>query len=211
MLTAHIISLFGNSCECYFNKSIIKRAAESKRIKFEYYNPIDYSKKSGGRIDDRPYGGGPGMILEPEPFLKCFQKAKGRKKNVKTIFFSPSGKKFNTKMAESLSKCKHIIFLCGHYEGIDNRVAEITKAEVVSIGDYVLTGGELPAMVVIDSIARQIDGVLGNSLSLETKRVSSSKVYTRPEVLSWKGKKYKVPKVLLSGNHKDIEDWRKKS
>ena len=134
------------------------------------------------------------------------------KNKTKIILFSPSGKKFTTEYAkQSAKKYTDIILISGRYEGIDARVQKILKAEEISIGDYVLTGGELPAMVLIDSISRQIPGVLGKYESLEEERVSSSEVYTRPEVLKYKNKNYKVPKVLLSGNHKLIEEWKNQS
>ena len=127
----------------------------------------------------------------------------------KIIFFSPSGKEFNTLTAKKYSKgFKDIILVCGRYEGIDARVKKVFKMDEISIGDYVLTGGELPAMVIMDSISRQIEGVLGDIDSLEENRISSSEVYTRPETFKYKGKTYKVPKVLLSGNHKNIDTWR---
>ena len=183
------------------------------------------------RVDDRPYGGGPGMVLRPELFLKAFEKALGqysrsgspatqrrsfaktlsKRFKMKIIIFSLSGKKFDTAYAKkSAQKYTDIILISGRYEGIDARVQKILKAEEISIGDYVLTGGELPAMVLIDSISRQIPGVLGKYESLEEERVSTSEVYTRPEVLKYKGKNYKVPKVLLSGNHKKINEWKKR-
>lgn len=165
------------------------------------------------RVDDRPYGGGPGMVLRSELFLKAFSKIKIKdKKKTKIILFSTSGKKFDTAYAKtSAKKYTDIILICGRYEGIDARVQKILKAQEVSIGDYVLTGGELPAMVLIDSISRQIPGVLGKYESLEEERVSTSEVYTRPEVLKWKNKNYKVPKVLLSGNHAKIDEWKQRS
>ena len=151
------------------------------------------------------------MVLRPEFFLQAFSKIKIKdKKKTKIILFSPSGKKFDTAYAKnSVKKYTDIILISGRYEGIDARVQKILRAEEISIGDYVLTGGELPAMVLIDSISRQIPGVLGTYESLEEERVSSSEVYTRPEILKYKGKNYKVPKVLLSGNHKKIEEWKK--
>lgn len=172
------------------------------------------------RVDARPYGGGPGMVLRPELFLKAFAKIKPQATShkLKTILFSPSGKKFNTGYAKKLVKQKYtdIVLISGRYEGIDARVGKILKSlsrpggtEEISIGDYILTGGELPAMVLIDSISRQIPGVLGKYESLEEERVSTSVVYTRPEILKWKGKNYKVPKILLSGNHKKIDEWKK--
>lgn len=182
------------------------------------------------RVDGRPYGGGPGMVLRPEFFLKAYaqaaknfsrvlgknpqttRKTSGSSRNVKTIIFSPSGKKFDTAYAKSSAKkYTDIIMISGRYEGIDGRVEKILKAEAISVGDYVLTGGEIPAMVLIDSISRQVPGVLGKYDSLEEERVSSSEVYTRPEVLKYKGKNYRVPKVLLSGDHKKINEWKKRA
>ncbi len=209
----HIISLFPESFDSYLGASIIKRAIEDKKIKVSFYNPRDFSKDKWKRVDLRPYGGGPGMVLEPESLLKAAMKAIGKKdpKKVLTIFFSPGGTQFDTKHAQNFSKkYTDIIFICGRYEGVDGRVAKILKAKHISVGPYVLTGGELPAMAVMDSVSRQIPGVLGKIESLEENRVSSNEVYTRPEVLVWKGKKYKVPKVLLSGNHAEIEKWKRK-
>ncbi len=215
----HIITLFTEIFDSYLNESILGRAIEDKKIKISFYNPRDFSNINGKNkfkhIDQKPYGGGPGMVIEARPVILSVEKALSkikRKKNssVKIIFFSPSGKKFDTDYAKKISKkYTDIILICGRYEGIDARVKKVFKTEDVSIGDYVLTGGELPAMVLIDCISRQVKGVLGNFNSREEERVSSSDVYTRPEVLEYKGKKYKVPKVLLSGNHKKIEEWKK--
>ena len=212
----HIITIFPEAFDSYLKESIIGRAIEAKKIKVLFYNPLSYCKPKE-RVDGRPYGGGPGMVLRPEVFIKCIEKAlkaisKNSKAKVKIINFSPSGKKFDTAYAKtSAKKYTDIIMISGRYEGIDARVNKIFKAEDISIGDYVLTGGELPAMVMLDSISRQIPGVLGKYESLEEERVSSSEVYTRPEVLKYKNKNYKVPKVLLSGNHKLIEEWKNKS
>jgi tRNA (guanine37-N1)-methyltransferase len=163
------------------------------------------------------------MVIQAEPILKALERAlskckvkgvnlKVKERKVKIIFFSPSGKKFDTDYAKKVSKkYTDIILVCGRYEGIDARVKKVFKMEDISVGDYVLTGGELPAMVLIDCISRQVEGVLGNFDSREEERISSSDVYTRPEVLEYKGKKYKVPKILLSGNHKKIEEWKKNS
>ncbi len=218
----HIISLFPDLVASYLSESILARAIKEKKIKVNFYNPRDFVKANKSqkgkdkpylRVDDKPYGGGPGMILEALPVIKAIEaalkKVKSKKLKVKIIFFSPSGKKFDTDYAKTVSKkYTDMILICGRYEGIDARVKKIFKTEDISVGDYVLTGGEIPAMIVIDSISRQIEGVLGNFDSREEERVASSDVYTRPEVLEYKGKKYKVPKVLLSGNHKAIEDWR---
>lgn len=161
------------------------------------------------RIDKRPYGGGPGMVLEAEAIVKAVEKAVGRKKHAKIIFLGVHGRKFNSTYAKKLSQnYKHIVIISGHYEGIDARVRKILKAEEVSIGPYILTGGEVPAMAIIDAVSRFIPGVLGNSTSLEEGRTVSADVYTRPEVFTYKGKRYRVPKVLLSGHHKEIEKWK---
>ncbi len=218
----HIITLFPESFDSYLNESILARAIKEKKIKVSFYNPRDFVTGKYKKVwpdgnvskivDDRPYGGGPGMIIRAEPVLKAVEKAlkKIGEKKYKIINFVPSGTKFTTEYAKkAVKKYTDIIMLSGRYEGIDARVEKILKAEPLSIGDYVLTGGELPAMVLIDSMSRQIPGVLGKFESLEEERVSSAEFYTRPEVLEWKGKKHKVPKILLSGDHKKIEEWKK--
>jgi tRNA (guanine37-N1)-methyltransferase len=194
-----------------------------------FYNPRDFSKptkiqaqkdKPYLRIDDKPYGGGPGMVMQALPVVKAIEKAVANAKRktaggksvgkIKIVFLSPSGKQFDTQYAKEVAqKYKHTIIICGRYEGIDARVKKIFKTEDVSVGPFVLTGGELAAMIMIDSVSRQVEGVLGDFNSLEETRSASPDVYTRPEILVYKNKKYQVPKVLLSGNHKAIEDWRK--
>ncbi len=210
MIHFHIITLFPESIEGYFGASMLKRAIEDKKIKVSFYNSRDFTKDKHKRVDQKPYGGGPGMVLEAGSVLKAAQKAIGKKKDVEVIFFSPSGKQFEQKDAKRLAKNKkHVVFLCGHYEGIDARAVKILKAKPVSVGPFVLTGGELPAALVADAVTRHVPGVLGNAESIEETRTASPEVYTRPEVLKWKGKEYKVPKVLLSGHHKNIEEWKK--
>lgn len=206
----HIVTLFPESIEPYLNASIIGKARGKKLIKISYYDPKDFTRDRYGRVDRRPYGGGPGMVLEPDAILRAAEKAIGKKKGAAKIFFSTDGALFDEAMAKKLSKKKDVLFICGHYEGIDARVEKILKAKKLSVGPYVLTGGELPAATLIDAIARFIPGVLGKAESLERSRVSSPEVYTRPEVLDWKKRKYKVPKVLLSGNHAKIEEWKMK-
>lgn len=219
----HVVTIFPEMFDSYLGESILARAIKEKKIKVTFYNPRKFVTGKYKKVwpdgnisqivDDRPYGGGPGMILRAEPVLKAVEAAlkKVKGKRVKIINFSPSGKKFTTEYAKtSAKKCTDIILLCGRYEGIDVRVKKILKAEDISIGDYVLTGGEIPAMAVIDCISRQIKGVLGKFESLEEERVSSSEFYTRPEILEYKGKKHKVPKILLSGDHKKIEEWKQK-
>ena len=207
-ITFHVITLFPEAFESYLASSIIGRAIREKKISVKFYNPRDFTKDKWRRVDQRPYGGGPGMVLQAEPFVKAVQKAVGKKK-AEVYFFDASGKQFTNTDARLLAKkSKEVVLIAGHYEGIDARVWKILKAKRISVGPYTLTGGELPAMLVIDAVTRQIPGVLGTFESIEEERVSSSEVYTRPEVLKWKGKSYRVPKVLLSGNHKKINLWK---
>lgn len=234
----HIITLFPEMFDSYLKESILGRAIKNKKIKINFVNPRKfvtgkYKKvwpdgNISSQVDDRPYGGGPGMVMRAEPILKAVEailrkitnyklqitkesKTKNQKPKTLIINFIPSAEKFTTIEARKISrKYTDIILICGRYEGIDARVDKILKTKQYSIGDYVLTGGEVPAMVLIDSISRQIEGVLGNFNSREEERISSSEIYTRPEVLNYKKKKYIVPKILLSGNHKDIENWKQK-
>ncbi|MFA5934644.1 MAG: tRNA (guanosine(37)-N1)-methyltransferase TrmD [Candidatus Paceibacterota bacterium] len=218
----HVITLFPDSFSSYLNESILARAIKNKKIKVSFYNPRDFVKvpksqklkdKPYKRIDDIPYGGGPGMVMQVEPIVKAVEKAlkniRIKKPKIKIIFLSPDGKQFDTQYAkDSVKKYTDIVVICGRYEGIDERVNKIFKTEKITVGPFVLTGGELPAMIMIDCMSRQIDGVLGNFSSREEERISSSLVYTRPEVFKYKNKNYKVPSVLLSGNHKEIEQWK---
>jgi len=213
-MTFHIVTLFPGVFGSYLGESILKRAIEDKKIKVRFYNPRDFAKDKWSRVDRSPYGGGPGMVIQALPVARAIEKALkacGKNKSkIKIIYFTPSGKQFDTSYAKTTAKrYEHIIFVCGRYEGIDARVKKMFKMDDVSVGPYILTGGELPAMVMIDSISRQIEGVLGDFGSLEESRVVSHETYTRPEVVEYKKKKYKVPKVLLSGNHKLIDEWRK--
>ena len=213
MTTFHIITLFPEALESYLGSSIIGRAIRDKKIRVKFYNPRDFSvDKKWHRVDQRPYGGGPGMVLEAESILKATMKALRLAQGKKAViyFFDRSGKQFtNVDARRVVKKYQDVILICGHYEGVDARVQKILKAKKLSVGPYTLTGGELPAMAVIDAVSRQIPGVLGRFDSIEEERVSSSEVYTRPEVLTWKGKKYRVPKVLLSGHHAKIDEWKR--
>lgn len=222
-MTFHIITLFPESFKSYTDSSIIGRSIKNKKVILKFYNPRDYTKEKHRRVDQKPYGGGPGMVLEAEAVIKAVEKAikaitpltplttRGGSKKPKIIWLSPGGKQFDNEYAEKLSKkVKDIIIVCGRYEGIDARVKKVFKVEEISVGPYVVTGGELPAMVILDTISRRIPGVLGKIESVEENRISSSEVYTRPEVLTYKSKKYRVPKILLSGHHKNIEEWKKK-
>jgi tRNA (guanine37-N1)-methyltransferase len=219
----HVITLLPDVCEAYTSASVLGRAQKTlkgkgskvkgKKITVNYYNPRDFTKDKHKKVDDRPYGGGPGMVMQAEPILKAWQKAVGRKKNpkkIKTLIMSPRGQVFDQARAKDYAKkYDHLVLISGRYEGIDARVKEILKAEEVSVGDYVLTGGELPALSIIDAVSRHIPGVLGEHDSLEDERATSGVTYTRPEVLKYKNKEYRVPEVLVEGNHKKIEEWRK--
>lgn len=211
MITFHVVTLFPEALGSYLGASIIGRAVKDKKIKIKYYNPRDYTADKFARVDRRPYGGGPGMVLEAESVLKAVQKATTGRRTSSIYFFDRSGEQFSNETARALvkKKVKDIVLICGHYEGVDARVQKILKAKKISVGPYTLTGGELPAMLVIDAVARQVPGVLGRFDSIEEERVSSSEVYTRPEVFTWKGKKHRVPKVLLSGNHAEIDKWKR--
>lgn len=195
----------------YVGEAMLARAKDKKLASYDVKNIRDYSKDRHQKTDDRPYGGGPGMVMTPEPILGAVKKLKYKGKKVKVIQLSPGGKLFTNTIARKLAKqYSDIVFVCGRYEGVDDRVRKILKADEYSIGDYVLTGGELPALVMTDAIVRQVPGVLGDSASLEEARVASPRVYTRPDVLVFNKKKYLVPKVLKGGNHKEIEEWRAK-
>jgi len=216
----HIITIFPKMFDSYLSDSIMKRAQDSGAIRFSFYNPRDITKNKHKKVDDIPYGGGPGMIMMAEPIIDIWEQITKRpllekigiqkKRSFKTILLSPGGNMFTTEYAKkTVAEYTDIIFICGRYEGIDSRVEHITGAELVSIGDYVLTGGELAAMVMCDSFSRQVDGVLGNKDSLEEERTSSHEMYTRPAEFQYKGKIYSVPEVLINGNHAKIDEWRK--
>lgn len=207
----HIITLFPKAFDSYLGESILKRAIEDKKIKVSLYNPRDYVENKWKRVDRPPYGGGPGLVIEALPVVKAIEAAQKKAKNkAKIIFLAPRGKQLTNEYATKVSKkFKDVIIVCGRYEGIDARVKKVFKMEEVSVGPFVLTGGELPAMLIVDVMSRQIPGVLGNIDSLEERRTASSEVYTRPEVFKYKNKNYKVPKILLSGHRAKIEEWKK--
>jgi tRNA (guanine37-N1)-methyltransferase len=203
----NIITIFPEIFNSYFNESIIKRAQEKKLVNIKIHNLRDFTDDKRKTVDDSPYGGGPGMVMMAEPILRVVNKIK--KDKAKVILFSLRGKKLDQKMAKRFSKLDQLIMICGRYEGVDERVAKYIVDEEVSIGDYVLTGGEIPAMIVVDAVSRFIPGVLGKHESLEEIK-GSYPVYTRPESIIINKKKRVVPEVLLSGDHKKIEEWRKK-
>lgn len=204
-----IITIFPKIFDSYFNESIIKRAREKGLIKITAHNLRDFIADKHKKVDDTPYGGGPGMVLKIEPVYKAVQflksKIKSKKSKLRIILFSTRGKKLDSQMAKRLAKYDQLILICGRYEGVDERVAQYIADEEISIGDYVLSGGELPAMVLVEAVSRHIPGVLGKYESLEEIK-GSYPVYTKPEVFN----RWKVPAVLLSGDHKKIEEWRKK-
>lgn len=230
MIHFHIVTLFSESIKPYLESSILGRAIEKRLIRISYYDPKRFAVGKHKRVDQRPYGGGPGMILEPTAVLRATDAAlkkingparsnlAGKQAKPIVLFFATDGEIFSEEMAKKMVRpthksdlwVKHIVLICGRYEGVDARVQKILKAKKISVGPYVLTGGELPAATVVDAIARFVPGVLGKAESLEASRVSSPEVYTRPEVLEWKKKKYRVPKILLTGHHANIEEWKKK-
>ena len=189
-----------------FKESIIARAEKKGIVEINIHNIRDFSKDKHSKCDDEPFGGGAGMLMMAQPIYDAVMSEK--KENSKIIFPSPSGKTFSVKMAKELAKEEHLIFICGHYEGIDQRILDIFKPAEISIGDYVLTGGEIPTMVIVDSLLRFVDGVI-TSESLDEESFSSGTLeypqYTRPA--DFMG--HKVPDVLLSGNHLEIAKWRK--
>ena len=207
MLRFDVITIFPEMFSPIVNESIIKRAQDKKKVAIKVHDLRDFTKDKHRKVDDRPFGGGPGMVMMPQPIFDAVKKIKAKKK-AHVILTCAGGVPLTQKRARKLSKQKNIIIICGHYEGVDERVREELVDEGISIGDYVLTGGELAAMVVIDAVTRLLPGVLGKEESLQFESFEQGLLeyphYTRPA--DFKGKK--VPQVLLSGNHKDIEAWR---
>jgi tRNA (guanine37-N1)-methyltransferase len=211
----HVLTLFAEMVMDGLNTSILGRAMSKGCISAEAVNIRDYTTDRHQKVDDYTYGGGAGMLMQAQPVYDCVQavlgeieRRRGVKNPTRVIYVTPQGSVFNQQMAEELAAEEDLLFLCGHYEGIDERVLEEVVTDYVSIGDYVLTGGELPAMVMIDAIARLVPGVLNNDESAMTESFGNGLLeypqYSRPQ--SWRGKE--VPPVLLSGNHKLIEEWR---
>ena len=208
----YIMTLFPEMVMNGLNTSIIGRAMSKELLSIEAVNIRDYAFNKHHSVDDYPYGGGAGMLMQAEPVYQCYKAIEekiGTQKKPRVVYLSPQGKTFNQTMAEEFAKEEELIFLCGHYEGIDERVLEEIVTDYVSIGDYVLTGGELPAMIMIDAISRLIPGVLHNNVSAEFESFQDNLLeyphYSRPE--TWHDKK--VPPVLLSGHHVNIEKWRR--
>ncbi len=208
-MTIDILTLFPQMFKGPFDESILRRAQDKGLVEINIHNLRDWAEDERGTVDDRPFGGGPGMIIKPQPVFNAVESLKSKVKSQKSkvILLTPQGKVFNQKMAQELSKLENIILICGHYEGADERIREHLVDEELSIGDYILTGGELPAMVVTDAIVRLLPGVLEKPEAVESESFSTlleHPQYTRPE--NFKG--WKVPKVLLSGNHQEIKKWR---
>ena len=200
-----VLTLFPEMFEP-IKQSIIKRAVEKDLININLVNIRDFSEDKHNKVDDTPYGGGAGMLMKPDVVDRAYNSVKTE--NAKVIYLTPQGKTLDQKIVKELSNQKHLILLCGHYEGIDQRVIDKIVDEEISIGDYVLTGGEIPAMVLIDSISRYVDGVLSNE-STDEESFSNGLLeypqYTRPEIF----KEVKVPEVLISGHHENIRKWRR--
>lgn len=211
----HIVTIFPNIFDSYLHESLFKRAEQDKLISVRIYNLRSFTDNRRHAVDDRPFGGGPGMVLQIQPIYKATQFIRGRvirkgkKKRVRTILFSTRGTRLDAKTAKRLARYDDLILICGRYEGVDERVADYVADEEISIGDYVLSGGELPALVLMESVSRFLPGFLGKRESLEEIN-GSFPTYTRPEVfVSDNGKRWFVPKVLLSGDHKKIVTWRR--
>ena len=208
----YIMTLFPEMVMDGLNTSIIGRAVKNGLLSIETLNIRDYAFNKHHSVDDYPYGGGAGMLMQAEPVYQCYEALTEKikqKKRARVIYLSPQGQTFNQTMAEEFAQEEDLVFLCGHYEGIDERVLEEIVTDYVSIGDYVLTGGELPAMIMIDCISRLVPGVLHNDVSAEFESFQDNLLeypqYSRPEV--WHDKK--VPEVLMSGHHANIEKWRR--
>jgi tRNA (guanine37-N1)-methyltransferase len=202
-----ILSLFPEFFSVLSNWSIIGRAKEENRVQINNVNIRDFSKNKHKKVDDYPFGGGPGMVMTPEPILEAINSVKNIDSRV--IYLSPQGKPFSQELANELSKESHLILLCGHYEGIDNRIIDNYIDEEISVGDFVLTGGEIPAMIIMDAVVRLLPGVLSGEESFMEESHYNGLLehpqYTRPREFNG----YTVPDILLSGNHKNIEAWKK--
>ena len=207
----YVMTLFPEMIEYIMAQSIIGRALSDELIKLKIINIRDYAKNRYRQVDDYPYGGGAGMLMQADPIYSAYKYiCKGLEKKPRLIYTTPQGRLFNQDLAKELAKEEELIFLCGHYEGVDERVLELTDAESISIGDYVLTGGELPSVVMMDAISRMIKGVLSNEDSAEFESFEDGLLeypqYTRPSI--YEG--MEVPEILLSGHHKNIEEWKRK-
>lgn len=215
MIRFHLITLFPESCEAYLSASILGRARTNKKISVDYQTPRDYVDNKWGKVDERPYGGGPGMVMTALPVVRAIKKSLARRKGkIALVWFSPSAPAFTNTEADKLAKFDDVVLVCGRYEGIDDRALSILKTfgtvKKYSVGEATLTGAEVPALAIVDAVTRRLPGVLGKDESVEERRTASPAVYTRPESITWEGKQYKVPKVLATGHHANIEAWKNK-
>ncbi len=211
----HLITLFPEACDAYLNASILGRARTEKKIAVAYQSPRDFVTNKWGKVDERPYGGGPGMVMTALPVVKAVKKALARRKGkIALVWFSPSGTEFTNAEADKLAAFDDVVLVCGRYEGIDDRAKKILKTfgtlKTYSVGKATYTGAEVPALAIVDAVTRRLPGVLGKDESVEERRVAAREVYTRPEAIEWEGKSYKVPAVLATGNHAKIEAWKQK-
>lgn len=209
----HLITLFPDACDAYLSASILGRARKEKKVSVSYQSPRDFVENKWGKVDERPYGGGPGMVMQALPVVKAAEKALRSKKGKKVVvWFSPGAKQFTNKDADALAKYKDVVLVCGRYEGIDERAKKMLRTlgtvKEFAVGEAVYTGGEVPAMAIVDAVTRRLPGVLGKDASVEERRIASRAVYTRPETILYKKKNYKVPKVLKTGHHKNIDAWK---
>ncbi len=212
-LRFHFVTLFQEACDPYLSASILGRARANKKISVSYQNPRDFVDNKWGKVDERPYGGGPGMVMTALPVVRAAEKAlKGKKGKIALVWFSPGAKQFTNTDADKLTAYDDIVFICGRYEGIDDRarvmLKKLGKLHEFAVGEAVYTGGEVPALAITDAVTRRLPGVLGKDASVEERRVSSHYVYTRPEAITWKKKTYKVPAVLKTGHHANIDGWK---
>lgn len=210
MMRIDILTLFPDMCNAFLHESVIGRAIKAGKVDIRCHNIRDYTTDKHNRVDDAPYGGGMGMIMGVQPIYDCYMTLFGEEEpRPKLYYLSPKGETFTQKMACALSKQSHIVLLCGHYEGVDQRVLDELQCEEISVGDYVLTGGEMPALIVADAVARLLPGVLSDDICFEEESHFAGLLeypqYTRPP--EWKNRE--VPPVLLSGHHKNITEWRR--
>ena len=211
-----IITIFPDLFENFIGESLLARGQKKKLIKISTHDLRKWTNDNHKTVDGRPYGGGAGMVLKFEPIYKAVKSVKAKKGKTRVVLLSAKGKTFDQKKAQQLTKYDQVVFICGRYEGVDERVAKHVADEEISIGNYVLFGGEIPSMVIMEAVSRLLPGVVAKEESIKNESFTKGIIrehphYTRPEVFVLNGKKLKVPPVLLSGNHKDIEEWRAKN
>jgi len=208
-LRIDIVTTFPEMFEGPFQESMVRIARQKGIVKIQVINLRDYAKDKHKTTDDKPFGGGPGMVMKPEPIFACVKELKKKSPKALVVLLTPAGKPLNQRLAWDLSKKKHVIMICGHYEGVDERVRELLVDEEISLGDFIMTGGEIPAMAIVDAITRLVPGVLGNAESLKHESFQHAMLeyphYTRPQVFQG----VSVPEILVSGDHKKVEAWRR--